>query len=145
MTQTDSRVTRATDIATGRTQPDPTGTGWTIVGAKKDLNCRGNGPEWYRLVLRDGRWEYVSTDRLPSGSFRASDRRATVCGGVYAGEIVAQHPRGGSVDSVSLVCEPDAEGCALVPCTFAARRDGLLAVTLPDGTVIAVENPRKRA
>jgi hypothetical protein len=145
MTQTDSRVTRAADIATGRTQPDPTGTGWTIVGAKKDLNCKGNGPEWYRLVHRYGSWQYVSEERLPSGNFRAAERRATVSGTVFEGEIVAGHHRGGAVESVRLVCYPDSEGKVLVECVFSIRRDGLLAVTLPDGTVIALENPRKRA
>jgi len=143
-TQLTERVTRAISIATGAVAADPSERGHTITGAKKDLNCKGRGDEWYRMVLRNGRWQYVSDDRLPSGSFRASDRRASVSGDVYVGEIVVRHPRGGRVESAWLVCDPGEDGKVLVGCGWGIRRDGQASVRLPDGQEVVVEDPRKK-
>lgn len=132
--------TRAIAIATGKVQPDPEQLGTNIIGAKKDLNCQGKGPEWYRLVYRLGEWRYVSDERLPSGNFRASDRRAEVRGVVYPGEIVAQHPRGGRVDEMFLV-EDDG---GLRGLAWAVRRDGALCCTMTNGEFVVVPDPRKR-
>jgi hypothetical protein len=71
-----------------RSRWDEFAAGVSITGAKKDLNCKGRGPQWYRMVWRPGSWQYVSSDRLPAGNFLASDRRASVSGEVYHGEIV---------------------------------------------------------
>lgn len=134
----------ACDIATGKRQPDPSEAPYNVVGAKKDLNCNGRGPEWYRMVWRNGDWQYVSNDRLPRGSFRAADRRASVRGDVYTGEIVAKHDRGSPVSEIHLVsAEPDAEGLRFVECAFTKRRDGNLGIILPDGSVLTLPNPRK--
>lgn len=138
------RIAAACDIATGRTPADPSAPGEHITGAKKDLNAKGRGPEWYRMVYRGGSWRYVSDERLPSGTYLASDRRATVRGEVYPGEIVAQHDRGQPVDLMYLVCRPDDQGTRLVDCAFRRRRDGDLAVTLPDGSEIVLPDPRRR-
>lgn len=137
------RVQSACDIAAGRAEADQAATGAAIVGAKKDLNSKGRGPEWYRMVYRGG-WQYVSDERLPSGRFLAADRRASVHGDVYSGEIVVGHDRGSPVDVARLVASPNAEGKVLVPCEFVRRRDGQLGVTLPDGSLVVLPDPRKR-
>lgn len=133
----------ACDIAAGRVQADPAAIGASIIGAKKDLNCKGRGPQWYRMVWRAGTWQYVSDERLPAGSFRASERRAEVHGEVFPGEIVVGHDRGGPVDSAWLARER-VDGKALVTITFAKRRDGNLAFTLPDGSIVVLSNPRAK-
>lgn len=136
------RVQSACDIAAGRTPADPASSGKRIIGAKKDLNCKGRGPPWYRMVYRRG-WQYVSSERLPSGSFRAEERRAEVYGNVYPGEIVVSHDRGKPVDAAWLVLTPDAEGQVLRSIEFASRRDGKLSFSLPDGSEVVLPNPRE--
>ena len=140
---TEQRIQTACDIATGKAQADPTESGKEITGAKKDLNGKGRGPQWYRMVHRNGDWRYVSSDRLPSGSFRASERRASVSGEVFTGESVVQHDRGQPVDAAWIICQPDAEGKVMVLCEFSRRRDGNLGITLPDGSELVLPNPRK--
>lgn len=136
----------ACDIATGR-KSAPNSDGVTIVGAKKDLNCKGNGPQWYRMVYRSGSWQYVSDERLPNGNYLASDRRATVSGEVYHGEIIVSHDRGSPVDAAWLARrpKPDGDGKWLIalPCPT-KRRDSRLVFTLPDGGVIDLPDPRKK-
>lgn len=135
-------VVRACEIATGRAEADSAEEGTVITGALKDLNSKGNGPQWYRMVYRSGSWQYVSTERLPNGSFRASDRRASVSGTVYTGELVISHDRGSPMDAAWLICEPNAEGKVMVGITFASRRDRRITFTLPDGSVVVLANPR---
>lgn len=134
----------ACDIAAGRASADPDAEGARIRGAHKDLNAKGRGPEWYRMVYRGGSWQYVSDERLPSGTYRASDRRATVYGEVYPGEILADHDRGKPVDQIWLAHARDAEGDALTECEFRRRRDGDLAITLPDGSEVVLSDPRRK-
>lgn len=134
-------VRKACDIATGKTPADPSETGRSIFGAKKDLNSKGRGEHWYRMVYRSGGWEYVSDDRLPSGSFLASDRRCDASGDVYAGEIVIQHDRGGPVDVAYLVISPDEK---MRKINFVKQRDGQLRFELPDGSEIILPNPRAK-
>lgn len=140
-----ARVQAACDVATGRTPADDAATGKRIIGAKKDLNAKGRGPQWYRMVYRNRSWQYVSTDRLPSGTFRASDRNAEVYGEVYPGEIVVHHDRGSAVDAAWLAATPNAEGKCLIKITFARRRSGNLAFTLPDGSEVVLSDPRAKA
>lgn len=139
-----ARVQGACDVATGRTQPDDAETGTRVTGAKKDLNAKGRGPQWYRMVYRGGSWRYVSTDRLPNGAFLAADRRAEVYGEVFPGEIVVQHDRGSPVDAAWLVAAPNSEGKCMTKITFAKRRSGDLAFTLPDGSEVVLSDPRGR-
>lgn len=139
----ETRIQVACDIATGRIPADPADAGKKVIGAKKDLNCKGRGPQWYRMVYRNA-WQYVSSDRLPSGNFLAADRRATVYGIVYPGEIVVSHDRGKPVDCAWLVCPPDAYGKVMVDIGCPAkRRDGQLYFTLPDGSVVVLPDPCK--
>lgn len=142
-------VLAACEIAAGRAPADPDATALRIVGAKKDLNCKGRGPHWYRMVFRNGAWMYVSTERLPSGTFRASDRRASVYGEVFPGEIVADHDRGGPLNAVGIAHERIVRGDRdKVVLTWMdppkKRRDGLLKVVLPDGSELVVPNPRSK-
>lgn len=119
----------------------------SITGAKKDLNCKGRGPQWYRMVWRPGSWQYVSSDRLPAGNFLASDRRASVSGEVYHGEIVVSHDRGSPVDAAWLIRRPaeggDGKWMKAIDCPT-KRRDGQLVFVLPDGTKIDLPNPREK-
>lgn len=138
------RIQSACDIAIGRTPADDAEAGTRIVGAKKDLNAKGRGPQWYRMVYRAGQWQYVSADRLPSGTFLAADRRAEVYGEVYPGEIVVQHDRGAAVDLAWLAAAPNAEGKCLVKIGFARRRDGKLSFALPDGSEVVLPDPRAK-
>lgn len=134
----------ACDVATGKVPADPDAEGTSITGAKKDLNSKGRGPIWYRMVYRGG-WQYVSSDRLPNGSFLAADRRATVYGDVYLGEIVVSHHRGAEVDEAWLVVGPDSEGKVLKSITFSKRRDGQMKFVLPDDSEVVLPNPRARS
>jgi len=138
-----ARVQAACDVATGRTPTDDAATGTRITGAKKDLNAKGRGSQWYRMVYRNRSWQYVSTDRLPNGTFLAADRRAEVYGKVFPGEIVVQHDRGSAVDAAWLVAAPNTEGKCLTKITFAKRRSGDLAFSLPDGSEVVLSDPRK--
>ena len=140
------KVREAIEAAMGRREiPEE---GFRIVGAKKDLNARGRGTEFYRMVRRDNRWQYVSTERLPTGSFRASDRRATVYGEVYPGEIVASHDRGGPLDIAWLAVgeghgpgSPEGNSWG-IGIEIKKLRSGLLRFLLPDGQTIDLPNPR---
>lgn len=130
-------------LARGEQQPDPSASGSEVRAAWRDLNSKGNGPECYRRRLPAGEraWQWISAERLPRGAFLASDRRATVRGDVYVGDLVATYSRsisrghaGGraTLDSVQLVV--DATEKPLRPCEHRSRRDGQVEVTLPDGT-----------
>lgn len=138
-----NHITAACDIATGAVPSDPAAIGKNIRAAHKDLNCKGRGPCWYRMVYRNKQWEYFSDERLPGGNYLARDRRATVHGYVYLGELVCQHDRGKPIDAVWLACEPDEKDNVLVPCEYSSRRDGAIEVTLPNGQKMTVPNPRK--
>ena len=139
-------VAIACAIATGAAIADPDAAGFRIRGGYKNLNARGNGPWWYRMVYRGGSWTYFSDERLPMGTFRASDRCASVYGTVYAGELLAQHDKGGKVDGVQLVrADPadPADPYSLEGVEFSRGQDGSLSLTLPDGGKIVVPDPRK--
>lgn len=140
-------VQNACDIASGKAPAPADDEGMRIVGAKKDYNSRGRCREhWFRMVLRDGTWRYVSTDRLPNENFRAADRNADVRGDVYHGEITITHDRGAGVDSVGNleVRGPDGKRLAddSTDVAVAVTRDGKLKLTLPDGSIVVAPNPR---
>jgi hypothetical protein len=133
----------ACHIAAGRVDADPSACGINIIGAKKDLNCKGRGEHWYRMMYRRGAWQYVSSDRLPNGCYRASERRAEVHGEVYLGEIVVRHNRGAAIDEAYLVDMPESDGGGcLEEIVFHKRRDGNLTFVLPDGSEVVLSNPR---
>jgi hypothetical protein len=127
-------------IATGEAQPDPSANAIGIRAAAKDLNAKGNGPIWYRMVWRGGRWSYFASERLPSGNYLAADRRATVHGDVYPGELVCQHARGEQVDAVWIV---RAHEKPLRKVEFTRTRDGL-RVQLPTGAMLTLPDPRAK-
>lgn len=133
----------ACDIATGAVKPPEDIIGMSIRGGHKDLNAKGRGPWWYRMVLRNGAWTYFCEDRLPMGTFLAGDRRCSVRGDVYLGEVVAQHDKGGPVDAMYLIAPNVADNNMLCPVPFRKRKDGKFVVTLPDGREVVVSNPRK--
>lgn len=140
-----SRYQLPCDIAQGKAEADPTSAAISIRAAHKDLNAKGRGPCWYRMVWRGNTWQYFSDGRLPTGTFRAAERRATVYGDVFVGEIIAQHDKGGPIEAVYLIAPgPSDSEIKLSPALdFTKRRDGMLAVTLPDGSGIVLPNPRK--
>ena len=140
-----ARIQAACDLATGRRPTDDAIVGTRITGAKKDLNAKGRGPQWYRMVYRNRSWQYVSSERLPSGNFLAADRRAEVYGEVYPGEIVVQHERGGPVDGAWLVASPNTEGKCLIKITFRKRRDGNMTFILPDDSEVVLSDPRAKS
>ena len=131
---------RASAIARGAARPDPAAVGTKMIAAHKDYNSRGRRREhWYRMAYRNGSWDYIGNERLPSGTFRASERNATTHGDVFDGDILATHDHGGGIDAIMHVV---VNGKA-VEVPNHRRRDGNLEITLPDGTTTTVPNPRK--
>ena len=142
--QASDPVAVACGIARGECQADPNARAVRIRGGHKDLNAKGRGPWWFRMAYRSGSWTYFSDERLSAGTFLASDRRQTVHGDVFPGELICQHDRGGPVDAMYLIVEDEKPKDALVSVEFRKRRDGMLVVTLPDGSEVIVSNPRSR-
>lgn len=143
----DENLALACQIASGETLADPEAQGVRVCGGFKNLNAKGRGDHWYRMVWRNKVWTYFSDERLPSGSFLASDRRADVKGDVFLGELVCQHDKGGPVDVMYLVITEGGDSAMgkMQSVEFSKRRDGGFNVTLPDGrTVVVVPNPRSR-
>lgn len=136
------KTARACAIAAGREVLRGDEIAIEITGSRRDLSARGRGDEFHRMVLRNGAWVYVADLPLPPCDGRAATRHAHRCGSVYPGEIVASHARGGPVDVVYLVRESSA-GKPLVRLTWARRRDGMLAVSLPTGEQVVVSDPRR--
>jgi hypothetical protein len=119
--------------STAQTDPAPV----SIRGACVERSMRGKvQEEWYRMVLRDGEWTYVSADRLSTTA-----RHSAVSGDVYQGELVAQHERGAQIDAMWLVAgQADEEWVELQIRVGAST----ITATLPDGSTVAVPNPRRR-
>lgn len=145
-------VAIACSIARGEQQPDPAATGFSIRGAWRDLNSRGHGSESYRRRLPAGEhtWTWVSDERLPRVGIRASERRCSVEGEVFAGDLIAEFSRSidsrvgaVSIDYICIVGER-ATGKHLTACQFTRRRDGQYDVTLPDGSTVTVASPEWR-
>lgn len=133
-------------IAAGEVR-DPSATAISVVAAKRELNSRGNGSEWHRMVYRNGSFTYFANGRMPTARYLASERKVTLHGDAYAGEILVQHDRGGPVDAVWLVVgehhNPTGERKLLVALDWSKQRDGIRAI-LPTGTHVTVPNPRSR-
>jgi len=133
-------IERATKIAAGTLVVDPEEREGGSVRAAYNNNVEGRKREhWYRLVWRDGAWSYYAEGRLPP------DRRASVFGDVWEGELVAQHDRGGGVNAVYLARWGSGEvngPMFLVDLDF-RRVKGELLIALPDGSQIKRPDPRR--
>jgi hypothetical protein len=127
-------VRAACDIAAGRVAADPAAGTVTVRAA---LNDWGKD-HWYRMVwsAADDAWRYFAERRLEEGY-----RYSSVDGRVAIGDLVARHDRGCPIDAIWVVADRTAK--PLRACKFAARGDGRLSITLPDGTVIDRPNPRR--
>jgi hypothetical protein len=138
-------ILAACAIAAGRATADPAAAPVRTRTAHKNLNCKGHGEEWYRMRWDGTQWIYFG-ERLPSGSFRASDRKAEAYGEAYPGDILVQHDRGGAIDAAYVVTEGHDKGGRMIHVAageVCRQRDGQLRITLPDGTEILRPNPRK--
>ena len=138
---TDASLAAACAIAARRTLPGEE-LGKKIIGAQKDLNSKGKGEHWYRMVYRGGGWRYVSDSMLPAGAYLAADRRAKVYGEVYPGEIVVGHDRGEPIDVAYLVVDRGAAKW-LREIEFSRLRSGRLRFALPDGSAVDLPDPRR--
>lgn len=137
----------ACDIATGTIPTDPGAVARSVRAAHRDANARGRiRSEWYRLVYRSGSWQYFAFERMPALGEGASNRHVTLHGDVYAGELLAQHDRGGPVTAVYLVhdrvVDEDGNTMTIRRCDHTRTRDGLL-ITLPTGAHVTLPDPRR--
>lgn len=139
-------IAAACASATGTAGIPADATARHVRAASKEYSARGSRRHhWYRMVLRNGAFEYFADRPLERANFRASERRDTVRGYVYDGEILVQHDHGGPVDAAYLVVhhvDEDGDEVPVVECKLARVRTGL-RVTLPNGVEIDVPNPRK--
>ncbi len=133
----------ACDIATGAAK-DPAANAIRTKGAWRDLNAKGNGSESYRRALSPGgRWRFAASERLPRGTFLASDRKACVRGDVYVGDLVADYDRslrggasqGGATHDgrVGLIVGPADKGAEIVWMDAIRQKGGTWRVILPTG------------
>jgi hypothetical protein len=137
-------VRLACDIATGAAKV-PTAVAIRTKGAWRDLNAKGNGSETYRRALSPGaQWRFVSSERLPRGTFLAGDRKAVVRGDVYVGDLVADYDRGLSRGAskgeakhdgkIGLVVGHADKGAEIEWMDVVRQKDGTWRVILPTGT-----------
>ncbi len=137
-------IREACDRAAGRAPVPPDEPTVRVQAAHRDISSRGRvNVQWYRLALRPGSDTpaYFSAEREPRG-MRSADRHWTGYGHVPAGTLLMEHDRGAPIGAIWLV-HRDVGGQHLQPCAFEIRADGQLSVTLPDGTRLAVPNPRR--
>lgn len=138
----------ACDIANGATQ-DPTSDAIDVKGAWRDLNAKGNGSETYRRALSPGgQWRFVSSERLPRGTFLSGDRKAIVRGDVFAGDLVADYDRALSHGKscgearhdgkVGLVIGRADKGAEIEWCDVARQKNGTWRVILPTGAHLTI-------
>jgi hypothetical protein len=138
----------ACDIATGAAKDD---TAVAIRGraAWRDLNAKGNGRETYRRALSPGgSWRFMSSERLPRGTFLASDRKASVRGDVYVGDLVADFERSLSRGAsqgeaehggkVGLVTGPRDKGAKIWWMDAVCQKNGSWRVILPTGAHLTI-------
>lgn len=139
-------------IAVGERGTDEQAASHRCWAAKRDVNARGNGGESYRRVLRAGAeaWEWLSIGRLPRGTFLASDRRYTITGDGYRGDLLAAYSRGlrggrsegrATLDEIRLVVGAHSGERVSVACRHTRRRDGRYDVILPSGHSLTVASP----
>ncbi len=148
-TETVSELYRiACDIATGAAK-DETATALRTKGAWRDLNAKGNGDEHYRRALSPGgQWRFVSSERLPQGTFLAGDRKAIVRGDVYVGDLIADYDRslrGGRSQGeaqhdgkVGIVIGPKEKGVEIEWLDVVRQKNGTWRVILPTGAHLTI-------
>lgn len=144
-TELSTGLRAACDRAAGRSPVPPDEPTIRLQAAHRDISARGRVREqWYRLALVPGETtpRYFSTEREPRGML-SRDRHWTGYGHVPAGTLLLQHDRGKPIDAVWLVYRGSDGGEYVKSCHFVRRADGHLGVTLPDGTTIAVADPRR--
>lgn len=138
----------ACDIATGAAA-DPAAVAISTRGAWRDVNAKGNGSETYRRALSPGgAWRFVSSERLPRGTFLASDRKATVHGDVYVGDLVADYDRslragksqGDATHDgkIGIVLAPADKGAEILWMDAIRQKDGTWRVILPTGAHLTI-------
>ncbi len=123
----------ACDIATGAAT-DATAVAIGARGAWRNLNAKGNGSESYRRARSPGQsWRFVSSERLPRGTFLASDRKCAVRGDVFVGDLIADYARSISQGKSTAISQGKSTG--------EAKHDGQIGlVTGPgDGAGFDVE------
>lgn len=140
-------------VALGATPPDEHDEPGAVRGAWRDVNSRGNGTESYRRRLSPGAqsWGWLSDERLPRGTFLASDRRAVIRGDAFVGDLLAVFSRGlrggsstgkATLDGFEIYCGRGGDGKFLLPdCDGKKKRDGSYSVMLPTGRVLIVPSP----
>jgi hypothetical protein len=120
--------------------------GLSILAAHCDYSARCKMREhWFRMAWRNDTWEYIG-ERLSGVGLLASTRHQSSYSDVWPGELIAQHDRGKPVDTIWLVVlVPDSKEPIIrrEKLQFTRRRDGKLAITLPDGTVLTRPDPRR--
>lgn len=138
----------ACDIATGAAK-DPTANAIRTKAAWRDLNAKGNGGETYRRALSPGgAWRFVSSERLPRGTFLASDRRCTVRGDVFVGDLIADYDRSLSKGAsqgeakhdgkIGLVIGAADKGAEIEWMDVTRQKDGTWRVILPTGAHLTI-------
>lgn len=138
----------ACDIATGAAK-DETATAIRAKGAWRACNAKGNGSETYRRALSPGgAWRFVSSERLPRGTFLAADRNCTVRGDVFVGDLVADYDRslshGKSTGEakhdgkIGLVTGPADKGAEIEWMDVARQKNGTWRIILPTGAHLTI-------
>lgn len=141
-------VRLACDIATGAAT-DPTAVAIRTEAAWRDLNAKGNGSETYRRALSPGgAWRFVSSERLPRGTFLAGDRKASIRGDVFIGDLIADYDRslrGGASQGearhdgkVGLVISPADKGAEIEWMDVVRQKNGTWRVILPTGAHLTI-------
>jgi hypothetical protein len=138
----------ACSMALGRSQPDQDALPVSLRAAWRSLTAMGSGEECYlrRFPAGGTAWEWLSSERLPRGTFYPADRCAQVEGEAFAGDLIATYCRvfsrgvrgRASLDRVQLVID---ERKPLRLCAHSSRRDGRVEVTLPGGGTCIVPSP----
>lgn len=135
------RILLAVARATGRAPIPDDEQPLRVRSAFADYNARGKcRAHWFRLAWRNGAWTYIG-ERLDRVGALASSRHQTVHADVWPGEILVQHDRGGPIDAAFLIVDDAEAPLELLP--IAKRRDGQLAITLPEGEVLVRPDPRR--
>jgi hypothetical protein len=141
----------ACDLATGAVS-DPTAGAIRTRAAWRHLNAKGNGNETYRRALSPGgQWRFVSGERLPRGTYLAGDRKASIRGDVFMGDLVADYDRALSHGKsrgeaahdgkIGLVTGPADNGAEIWWMDAIRQKDGTIRVILPTGAHLTIVAP----
>jgi hypothetical protein len=116
-----------------------------VMGTHKHYRKNGDRVEhWYHIAWDGTAWSYFGVELVEI----PNDKRvASTWGLMPAGTILARHDPEGPVKSVWLVHrgipgQPRRSEHYIAECSF-ARKDGILLITLPDGSSVKLPDPRK--